>query len=373
MRTPPFCPQRECYAHWPQNIPGDRRRWWCNAGRYRCARAGSVQRFRCAYCGHRFSESTFSLHYYAKRRVNLARLLGLFVNSVGVRAASRQLGVSTGAVGLRIATLARQGLAHHAGATDDISVGEPLVADGLESFWVSQYYPNQFNLLVGAHSQFIYAITAATIRRRGRMRPAQRVRRGELERRDRPEPDERRRRFAELIVEAARLWARSAPALRLLITDYDTSYPAAVAAVGLTDIRHWRVSSKRPRTRGNPLFAVNYIDREMRKDLAEHRRETPCFARSAARSLLRAWLYAAYHNYCKLYRIGVGCTHTHAQHAGVVQHSPQPTRARWLTRRAFLSHCALSPAMLRAWLGAQHTPLRQDFINERLTPRYATQ
>ena len=41
--------------------------------------------------------------------------------------------------------------------------------------------------------------------------------------------------------------------------------------------RHLRVSSRVPRTRLNPLFAVNYIDRQLRKDLDEHVRETCVF------------------------------------------------------------------------------------------------
>jgi hypothetical protein len=57
-----------------------------------------------------------------------------------------------------------------------------------------------------------------------------------------------------------------------------------------------RFPSTAPRTTGNPLFAVNYADREIRKDLAEHRRETVCFARSAAMSMARLWVYVADHN-----------------------------------------------------------------------------
>jgi hypothetical protein len=66
----------------------------------------------------------------------------------------------------------------------------------------------------------------------------------------------------------------------------------------------------RARTTGNPIVAVNYADPEIRKALAEHRRKTACFARSAAMS------------------------------------------------------------MARLWVGAEHTPFREDRVNRRLTPRY---
>jgi|GEM_PF-4274898 len=48
-----------------------------------------------------------------------------------------------------------------------------------------------------------------------------------------------------------------------------------------TRATHRRYSSRLPRTVGNPLFPVNYIDRECRKDMAEYVRETIRFARSA--------------------------------------------------------------------------------------------
>ena len=57
----------------------------------------------------------------------------------------------------------------------------------------------------------------------------------------------------------------------ILITDEHQSYPKAILPFrATTDIVHSTVSSQLARTGDNPLFAVNYIDREIRKDLAEH-------------------------------------------------------------------------------------------------------
>ena len=39
---------------------------------------------------------------------------------------------------------------------------------------------------------------------------------------------------------------------------------------------HTTINSKEPRTVMNELFSVNYLDREVRKDVPEYRRETVC-------------------------------------------------------------------------------------------------
>lgn len=209
------------------------------------ASRGRVQRFQCRLCYRRFSATTFSIDYYAKRRVSFHRLLGLAVNAASIRGAARQLHVSPGAVSLRLAKLARQALALH----------------------------------------------------------------GELT-----------RRFAELLTTAAALWQAVPKEKRKLITDQHTAYPRALA--------------RRVRCRTH-FFAANYFDREIRKDLAEHRRET------------------------------------HAERAGIERRVLTRALRHWLTRRAFLSQTVLSQAMLRAWVGAEHTPLRENWINARITPAYA--
>ncbi len=41
------------------------------------------------------------------------------------------------------------------------------------------------------------------------------------------------------------------------------------------------------RTYANPLFASNYLGREIRKDQANHRREPTCYSRNPANSMSR--------------------------------------------------------------------------------------
>jgi len=369
MKVPPFCPRRSCPQHWIDSTYPTR--WWSKAGHYWCAREGQVQRFVCRECGHRFSESSFSIDYFAKRRISYHRLLGLLTSSVSIRAAARLLHTSPGAVTCRITRVARQALALHAAVSRSFVLGESLVADGFESFWVSQYCPNNFNLLAGSRSQYVYALTAATLRRSGRMTDAQRLRREALERLDRADSGELARRFSELLETATGLWSSVPPAARVLLTDRHPVYQRAVAQVPVGAVTHHRISSRLPRTTTNQLFSVNYIDREIRKDLAEHRRETVCFARNAALSLQRMWIYLVHHNCCKPYRISPRTAFTHAERAGVPPALLSSTLRHWLTRRAFLSRTVVSRPMLSAWTAMEHTPLSADRVNRRLTPAFS--
>ena len=369
MRYPPLCPHSSCCEHHHTEKP--EHTWWVRDGHFLSARKGLTQRYRCRSCGQRFSEVTFSLDYYSKKRVSLRRLRSLLTNGSSVRAAARQLRVSTSAISRRIMILARQSLAAHAELAESIVPREELVADGFQSFWVSQYHPNNFNFLAGADSQYLFAMTQATLRRSGSMTPRQKLKRSLIERSDPTDPSELSREFTRLLGSAEQLWSRAASFRRVLRTDKHERYPECLASLGTTGIRHIRVSSRLPRTPGNPLFAVNYLDREVRKDLAEHHRETVCFARSAVLSTARMWVYMVEHNCNKPYRIDPKSGLSHAEVAGVAPDLLRRVRLRMLTRRAFLTRTKLDHGQRMVWMGMLHTPERENRSNRRLTPAYS--
>ena len=368
MTYPPFCPNPHCSDHWHTHSPS--RRWWILDGCYRSRLSGRVQRYRCTSCGSRFSEATFSVYYFAKKRINLYRLKKLLTNGSSIRAAARQLNVSPTTIIQRCMLLCRQSIACHAELLADLTAREALVADGFQSFWVSQFHPNNFNLLAGATSQYLFAMTQATLRRGGTMTPAQKRKRRHIERLDPPDPGLLSRSFQELLETAQRLWARMPAAQRELRTDKHQCYPGCLARCTVDHVTHIRVSSKEPRTRYNPLFTVNYLDRELRKDLAEHHRETVCFARNAALSTARMWIYLVSHNYEKPYRISPRRGLTHAEMAGISTQALRRVRRRMLTRRAFFTRALLDHTLRMVWIAAIPTPERANRINRRLTPGY---
>ena len=378
MREPPFCPNAHCQCHF---YPGESEhdRWYSDDGVFVSNREGLTQRYRCRECGKRFSEATFSLDYYAKRKINLYRLRRHLVSGSSIRATSRQLFCAPGTVTRRLMILARQSIAAHAALSPHHARCEPLVADGFESFWVSQYHPNNFNLLCGSDSQYVHALTTVSLKRSGRMREAQRKKRERIEALDPSDPAALEHSFGELVSAATRLWHRqreeevcTGDERCILITDEHQSYPKAILPFrALTHIVHWTVSSQLARTGDNPLFAVNYIDREIRKDLAEHHRETMCFARSASHSVARMWVYLVWHNIEKPYRISPRSPLTHAEVSGVPRDELRRQKRKLMRRRAFLCHSHLSESQRRDWLQLHWTPERENRTNRRVTPRFA--
>ena len=118
------------------------------------------------------------------------------------------------------------------------------------------------------------------------------------------------------------------------------------------------------------MFASNYIDRELRKDQANHHRETVCFTRNIANGLSRLACYIAYHNYFKPFRISskLRLAATHAEAAGI-----DPDRVIQLSRtmfeeRAFLSRIRLSPPLDRMWRKLAATPCTSGVV---YLPHYA--
>ncbi len=365
QRIPKFCPNDCCRYHRVCRVPEGT---FVRYGRHHTAAFGAVQRFRCRGCRRTFSSQTLSIDYYVKRPVDYRRLLRAMGECAGVRGCARSLGISPNCVINRTMRAARSALWQHAQALEHISLDEDLAADGFESYAVSQYFPNNLHTLAGVDSQYVYAIDGVTIRRKGRMTDGQKRRRDELEQRCRADPRGVEKSFARIVEQAVRLHAESARARLTLYTDKKTDYMRACAAsaavVGWRQAGrfiHRRISSRAARTVDNPLFAVNYIDRQLRKDLHEHTRETVCFARNENLQMERLAIYTAEHNAAKPFRINqpVGDTATHASVAGVEAQALADIRRRLYRNRKFFTRTSLPEWAERIWRRRYSTPLRE--------------
>ena len=122
---------------------------------------------------------------------------------------------------------------------------------------------------------------------------------------------------------------------------------------------HRRIDSKRARTYHNPLFAVNYFDREIRKDMACHVRETVQWSREVNNAMDRMWLYAVWHNCFKPRRLNGTDARTHAEHAGVSEAVLGKLKRDFFTRRYFFTRISLSSSQWMSWLRAWATPQRR--------------
>ena len=168
-------------------------------------------------------------------------------------------------------------------------IHEPLVVDGFESFAYSQYHPLYLNVVVGAHSHYIYAFTHSPMRRKGSMTAGQRKRRAAIEAEDgRPDP-----KAIELGTLKALSLAARRPQPLVVRTDEHKAYPRALRRLVGYGITHERTSSKEARTANNPLFPVNRLDLLLRHNSSNHKRETIAFSKRHQSVVERAaWLIA---------------------------------------------------------------------------------
>ena len=356
MSDPPFCPNAHCPHH--ERAPVGQS-WFEYAGFYGTKAFGAVQRFRCLTCGKNFSTQTFRLDYYVKRPRSYRRILKRITAGSGVRSLGRDLKVSHQAVLNRLSRLARQALGVQAQLMSTLTLQEDLAADGFESFSSSQYEPNNIHLLVGCDSQCLYAFDAAHLRRKGRMTAAQK------EERERREEQAIRERvpigtsFAQLLEPMLELLGSSSQDQVRLLTDKKQEYATVIGEhpklqplIEAGRFTHVQYSSRIARTTTNPLFAVNYLDRQIRKDNANHVRETVQFSRNLNSQLERVAIYQLVHNCLKPYRVDHPKKRKlrHAEVAGVSREAIKQQLSDVFERRRFLTHLKLSWSQLLVWM-----------------------
>ena len=373
MFEPPFCPYKACSHHVrPPAGP-----WWSHDGFHDTKCFGKVQRFRCDACGRSFSTQTFSLDYYAKRRIDYRRLERLGASSVSVRALGRDLGCSPDSVLNRFDRLARQAIACHARLRPRARRHEDVSIDGFVSFDRSQYFPNNITISVARDSRYVLSFTHATLRRSGSMREEQKKRRDLLYEGVAFERKALERSFTELLDGLARERSPGPGSPLVIATDEKLEYRRAFLRHRLFRGQdgghravHLRMSSKLPRTFWNPIFPSNYLDREIRKDQAAHRRESTCFARSAANGLSRMASYVAWRNYAKpfLVKAPVAGRSSHGEEAGIPRAEIVRERERMFRRRAFLSLERLDVLEDREWRKLVPTP---GIAGPAYLPKYA--
>jgi transposase-like protein len=366
-----FCPRSNCPNHYPDSST----QWFDYHGTYTSCGL-TRQRYRCRHCGKTFSERTLSIDYWTHRHIDYDKLIEHFASGYSVRGLGRHFHTNTQTIQNRFSRLARNFIAVHTSLHHTLKLKEHLVADGLEGFCVSQDFPNNIHLLAGKESQFLYGFNYALMRRKGRKTEVQKKRCEKLY----PLVDFTshtiKGTFKELLVQMTNV-AHQCESFRFY-TDEKEQYRLALNEDPFTcrlavndSFSHITISSKAPRTILNDLFSVNYLDREVRKDLPEFHRETVCFSRNVTNSLERLCVYFFHHNFIKRYRIGVpGEERTHAEVAGVERQDVERIREEVITTRSFYHDGSVSYGGFfdELWRRELPTPLKKgrDYL-----PRYA--
>ncbi len=324
--TPPFCPNPNCSNH-----KHAQDQWfYCDGYHYSKCR-GDIPRFKCKICKKTCSSQTFSIHYWTHSTMDMEQLDKRMQSCAGQRQLAREYGVTHNVIANRQNRLARNYLTCFDAVFNEASIEEDCCFDGFESYIVNQYHPSHFNILIGKYSQMPYGFTMGMIRRKGKMTPKQKERREQID----AVWKQPRGHYGKEITRLFKDFEHHVPIQDqqkpwTLVTDMARSYPAAIKRVPLLKraleqgrMVHIRVSSKKPRTVNNELFSSNYIDRELRKNQAEHVRETVRHGREVHMSLNRMVIGLGYHAFKKPYRIGnkvdTSAEPTHADVAGVMK------------------------------------------------------
>ena len=230
----------------------------------------------------------------------------------------------------RVLRLARNYLNLFDTALATYQLVEDIAFDGFESFVGSQYVIDNFNIAVGTRSRIPYLFTLSLFRRKGRMTDGQKKRRAMLDRYWRPERGELVNRCKIAFRDLLSLYLnKNALTSFTLYTDEKKEYVRALSTLTearhlgeINVLRHRTISSRAARTRRNPLFPVNYLDREIRKNSAAHVRETVRFDREVNMTSSRMAVVLGYHTFRKPFRIdnkaNVDDEPTHADRVGLL-------------------------------------------------------
>ncbi|MFW5994590.1 MAG: helix-turn-helix domain-containing protein [Spirochaetia bacterium] len=302
---------------------------------------------------------SFSLDVHIKRRADYRRIERALSEGSGVRAIARHLEVSTGTVLNRLERAARSAFATLSELSTYLAHRESLAFDGFRSFCVCQHLPCDITHLIGRDSEYVYVFDYAPLRRGGRMNAAQRASQKRFERSMSPNPhatEDSAARIYDHILEAGR-WPPEHPPKEIWSDEHYAYIRAWQAHSHITHAQHLRwvihrtISAKAPRTGQNPIRAVNYFDRELRKDLAEHHRETVCFARTPHGMLARFAVYVAHHNMDKPKRIS-GSRSPWASERTATSHAVAAGAPAEVAARLQLTRLTSRPFLSRAYLGA---------------------
>lgn len=372
MPIPFSCRNPDCCYH--QNAP---LRWYVRFGFYHTTAHGMVQRYRCRMCGKTASSQTDSLHYYAKRRLPLSAVWASLVAGAPLREVARRYHVSPMAMQNAVLRLGRQAMSAQLHLLEELSPRDKLVFDGLRSSVTSNDFPCDITTVVEREGETILTMAHTIFHRGGQKDPRQRQRLAQKLARWRPKGGTMK---ADISLIVHELWDYLRPPCEqgkltpeaqlnggisaIIDTDEHPLYRAALArdpvARHFTSCRlltHRRTPSTAPRTRENPLFPVNYVDRLLRHRVKEHTRETIAIGRHATIQMHRAWIFACDHNTRRPRRVRRPQEETHAGYRAVAERRVASIARAFFTRRIRPPAGGILPeTMRRVWFAELPTP-----------------
>lgn len=289
--VPPHCPNPNCryYNAFSETWPYKRKGFYS-----RQTSPCRIQRFTCLACQRHFSTQTFSTSYWQKRPDLVARMVMMVVGCMGNRQISRALGCSPETVAHQVARLGRHCLLLQARDLKRIRALGEIAIDGFETFEWSQYFPFHHNVAAHVRSGYLLGHTDSPLRRKGRMRRQQKVRRAQLEEMlGKASPRAVEDGVRDLL--RAVITTRPVPVIR---SDDHRAYPRAIRAIERNAI-HRITSSRKHRDGRNPLWEANLVDLLIRHSTSAHKRETIAWAKRRQASIEKLSVFQVWRNYMK--------------------------------------------------------------------------
>jgi hypothetical protein len=306
------------------------------------------------------SEQTESMHYFAKRRLDLGAIFSRLRGGSSLRDIGRELGCSRTAVANAVVRLGRQAMASHVDLVCGLELPARFVFDGLVSAVTSRDYPSQIQTLVDSSAELLLAMTHYVGERGGRWTPAQRRR---IQRKRTVWTPERGAltESIQLLVNELPRFAGANP-----ITIDTDCHPLYRTVIDNDCAMQWYRNHRRlevrrtpgtaPRTSANPLFPVNYVDRMIRHRVKEHTRETIAVGRNATMQMHRMWIFAWDHNVRQPHRVAETAAQSRALKAGVSAPHLRRLQRQFTTRRRMLRGIRIPESIRRVWLSQLPTP-----------------
>jgi len=381
ITIPEFCPNPHCRFY--HQSEAATHHWFSHFGSFYTKCRGWIARFRCKWCGKTCSTQTFSIHYWTHSTSDLTRLLQLLYSCSGLRQIGRFSGSSYRVIQNRVRRLARNALSVMDVVHACIELSENIAMDGFESYTRSHYHPNNFTTVVGSTSQFFYSVVHTLLRRKGAMSSRQKQMRALIDLVWRAPAQGIRDDCTCMLTDLSPLICDAAQSNRpvVLSTDHHPAYPAALervpalaALLRTGGLIHQSISSRAARTTINPLFPVNYLDRQIRKNMGEHVRRTIKQGREVNGQMERMAVFMFIHNFLTPHRIDdtaqVHDSKRHATYAAI--RSPQVVERikRFLTHRHLWGHSRSKHQWIkRIWLHQYRNPPSVTVVKGELVSR----
>ena len=377
MPIPLYCPHPEC-----PNFHSPPRRWLVRYGHYHTAAHGLVQRYRCRSCRRSLSDQTQSMHYFSKLRLPLKAIWLSFLGGACLREIARRYHLSCPTLQSAILRLGRQAMAAHLAMLHRLNPRTALVYDGLRSFVSSQDYPCEITTVLDPQGETILTMTHTVMRRGGTTTEAQLMRLQQKLSVWAPLKGTMKKDISLLISELWEYLRPCAAAPALITTDEQPLYRSLLAGSAVCAhfrvaglLTHRRIKGSAPRTRENPLFPANYVDRLLRHRVKEHTRESIGFGRNATMQMHRAWIFACDHNLMREYRVRKPLLGTHAGRGTIDPEQVPEVQRQFFTRRIRVLSREIPESVRRVWSAKVITPPVRWKVGQRGTsirvPAYA--